>query len=152
MWLRDTGILNKLKYDALNPPMHIPNPKVRHNQPLNLNQLGITGIMIIIGLFISLMVFLRELWLKGTKWSVPQAKESLERSERCPRKSSSTSPKANDLPVQYADKSEISNYKPIQENNGPVGLRAEIVINNITITITDHCNLNRPTSSRILNF
>ena len=29
MWLKDTGILNKLKYDVMNPPMPIPIPRVR---------------------------------------------------------------------------------------------------------------------------
>ena len=138
MWLRDTGILNKLKYDVLNPPIHITDPKVRHNQPLDLKQLGITGIMIIIGLFISLVVFLRELWMKGTKRSNPWAKESFEMLERSGARPMSPSSNANHRPVQYADKSEISDYKPIQENIGPIGLRAEIVLNNnITITITE---------------
>ena len=64
MWLRDTGILNKLKYDVMNPPMPIPPPNVRHNQPLILGQLGITMISIAVGLFIAILVFLGELWLK----------------------------------------------------------------------------------------
>ena len=63
MWLRDTGILNKLKYDVMNPPMPIPPPKVRHNQPLILGQLGITMIIIAVGLFIAILVFLGEIWL-----------------------------------------------------------------------------------------
>ena len=67
MWLRDTGILNKLKYDVMNPPMPIPPPKVRHNQPLILGQLGITMISIAVGLFISTLVFLGELWLNRKK-------------------------------------------------------------------------------------
>ena len=152
MWLRDTGILKKLKYDVLNPPIHIPDPKVKHDQPLNLKQLGITGIMIIIGLFISLVVFLRELRMNRTKGSIPHAKETLEMSERSgARPSPSLSTNANHLPFQYADKSETANYKPIKGNSGSIELRAKIVVkNNITITITDHCNLNRPTSSRIL--
>ena len=67
MWLRDTGILNKLKYDVMNPPMPIPPPKVRHGQPLILGQLGITMIIIAVGLFIAILVFLGELWLNRKK-------------------------------------------------------------------------------------
>ena len=141
MWLRDTGILNKLKYDVLNPPMHIPDPKVKHNQPLNLKQLGITGIMIIIGLFISLVVFLTELQMKRTMRSNSRARKSFEMSERSgarSKKSPSPPPNANRLPVQYANNVEIAHYKPMRESNCPIEYRAKIVINDsITITITD---------------
>ena len=61
LWLKDTGILNKLKDDVMNPPTPIPLPKVRHNQPLILRQLGITFIILALGLFIATLVFLREI-------------------------------------------------------------------------------------------
>ena len=61
MWLRDTGILEKVKYDVMNPPHQIPDPRVRHNQPLNLGQLGIIMIIMVVGAFISIIVFLVEL-------------------------------------------------------------------------------------------
>ena len=59
--------MNKLKYDVMNPPMPIPPPNVRHNQPLILGQLGITMISIAVGLFIAILVFLGELWLNRKK-------------------------------------------------------------------------------------
>ena len=61
MWLRDSGVLNKLRYDVLNPPIPIPDPKVRHNQPLNNWQLGIIMIIYLAGVLISVLVFLAEL-------------------------------------------------------------------------------------------
>ena len=61
MWLRDSGVLNKLRYDVLNPPIPIPDPKVRHNQPLNNWQLGIIMIIYLAGVLISVLVFLSEL-------------------------------------------------------------------------------------------
>ena len=67
MWLKDTGILSKLKDDVINPPMPIPLPKVRQNQPLILRQLGITMIILAAGLFISILMFLKELWTSRKK-------------------------------------------------------------------------------------
>ena len=61
MWLRDTGILEKVKNDVMNPPPHIPDPRVRFNKPLILRQLGIIMIIMIVGLFVSIIVFLMEL-------------------------------------------------------------------------------------------
>ena len=63
MWLRDTGILNKLKFDVMNPPIPIPDPKLRHKQPLILRQLGIIMIILVVGLNIALVVFLCEVWI-----------------------------------------------------------------------------------------
>ena len=60
MWLRDTGILEKIKHDVMNPPIPIPDPKVRYNQPLILGQLGIIMITLIVGLFIATIAFLVE--------------------------------------------------------------------------------------------
>ena len=63
MWLTDTGILDKLKIDALNPPIPIPDPKLRHKQPLILRQLGIIMIILVVGLALALIVFILEVWL-----------------------------------------------------------------------------------------
>ena len=82
MWLRDTGILNKLKYDVMNPPIPIPDAKVRHNQPLILRQLGITVIILVVGLFIALILFLGELCNNKKKRDIPDAKEHFEILER----------------------------------------------------------------------
>ena len=66
MWLRDTGVLNKLRYDVLKPVFPIPDPKVRHNQPLNNWQLGIIMIISLVGSAISILTFMVEL-LKAKK-------------------------------------------------------------------------------------
>ena len=64
MWLRDTGILERLKYDVIRPPFKIPYPKVRRDQPLIMSQLGIVLIILAVGLGLSIPVFLFEL-IKG---------------------------------------------------------------------------------------
>ena len=64
MWLRDTGILEKIKYDVMNAPIPIPDPQVMYNQPLILRQLGIIMIVLVVGLFISTLVFFVELFKK----------------------------------------------------------------------------------------
>ena len=67
MWLRDTGILNKLKYDVMNPPIPIPDAKVRLKQPLNLWQLAIVMIILLLGLNVALVVFLSEIGMRRKK-------------------------------------------------------------------------------------
>ena len=67
MWLRDTGILNKLRDDELNAPVHIPDPKVRINEPLNLYLVGIAFILVAGGLVIALLGFIIERCCK-TRW------------------------------------------------------------------------------------
>ena len=64
MWLRDTGILERVKYDFVKPPLDIPLPKVRRDQPLIMSQLGIVIIVSAVGLGLSIPVFLCEL-MKG---------------------------------------------------------------------------------------
>lgn len=76
MWLRDTGVLTKLRYDILNPPILIPDPKVRNNQPLNNWQLGIIMILYLVGLSISILTFIGEL-LKVSEVK-PNPEKSLE--------------------------------------------------------------------------
>ena len=60
MWLRDCGILEKLKYDIQRPPLPISDPKVRRDQPLVMSQLGIVKIVLASGLLLSLPAFLCE--------------------------------------------------------------------------------------------
>ena len=59
-WLRDTGVLQKLKLDSFRPPFPIPDPKVRHDLPLTIYQLGIVVIVLTIGLIFSIDIFLLE--------------------------------------------------------------------------------------------
>ena len=61
MWLRDAGVLEKIKYDVMNAPIAIPDPQVMYNQPLILKQLGIIMIVLVVGLVISTLVFFLEL-------------------------------------------------------------------------------------------
>ena len=65
MWLKDTGILNKLKFDAMSPPIPIPDPKLRHKQPLILRQLSIIFILLVVGLSIAFIAFLSEVCLRS---------------------------------------------------------------------------------------
>ena len=72
MWLRDTGILSKLRALELDAPVAIPYPKVRVDQPLNFYQLGSAFLAFIMGLIISIAVFLAELKLKRRKVHAPE--------------------------------------------------------------------------------
>ena len=67
MWLRDTGNLDKLAFDVLNPPIPIPNPKLRNKQPLILSQLGGIIIILVVGLAFAMIVYILELWLKSLR-------------------------------------------------------------------------------------
>ena len=64
MWLKDTGILERVRYEVMKQPTLIPDPKVRRNQPLILRQLGIIMIILVAGLFIGITLFLVELGKK----------------------------------------------------------------------------------------
>ena len=74
MWLRDTGVLDKLAFDALNPPIPIPDPKLRHKQPLIFSQLGGIMILLVVGLAFAIIVFILELWLKSIRLRVERAR------------------------------------------------------------------------------
>ena len=82
MWLRDTGILKKLKYDILNPPIPIPEPTVRHKHPLILRQLGIIMIILVVGLAIATIAFFIELCKRMKSRNAPKSAEKIELSER----------------------------------------------------------------------
>ena len=66
MWLRGTGVLNKLKDGFLSREAFTPLPKVRHRQPLILRQLGIMMIVLVVGLSIGPLVFVVELCTGGS--------------------------------------------------------------------------------------
>ena len=76
MWLRDTGILERLKYDIVRPPFHKPYPKARRDQPLIMSQLGIVMIVLAVGLGLSLLVFLGELMRGRGKKTLNEKEES----------------------------------------------------------------------------
>ena len=78
MWLKDTGILERVKYDVFNPAIPIPDPRVRYNQPLILRQLGIVMIILVVGLFIATIVFLVELLKKPKLNNAPKAEDGIE--------------------------------------------------------------------------
>ena len=61
MWLRDTGILNRLTLDIKRPATLVPNPKVRNKLPLTTQQLN----SVLVGCFLSVMVFLLEICVGG---------------------------------------------------------------------------------------
>ena len=60
-WLRDMGILERLKYDITRPPHAKPYPKFWRDKPLIISQLGIVMIILAAGLGLSFPVFLCEL-------------------------------------------------------------------------------------------
>ena len=60
-WLRDTGVLTKIKFSVITPPMFIPDPKVRINQPLSPSQLGLIMIISVGGYVLSILTFMIEM-------------------------------------------------------------------------------------------
>ena len=82
MWLRDSGILDKLKYDIIIPPFPILDPKVRRDQPLVMYQLGIIMIVLAVGLILSLLVFFCELMKSRGKKNLDEVRNVREPLER----------------------------------------------------------------------
>ena len=82
MWLADTGILDKVKNDVMNPPSPIPDPTVRRNQPLILRQLGIIMIILVVGLLIATIAFLVELCIRSKSRNTPGSTHGIEVKER----------------------------------------------------------------------
>ena len=76
VWLRDTGVLERLKYDIKRPPLLIPYPKMRHYLPLVMSQLGPIMIILAVGHILSLPVFFCELMVgRGKKGAALQPKD-----------------------------------------------------------------------------
>ena len=62
MWLRDTGILNKLKYRAMEPDIYQPAPKIQpNNQPLVLTELSLAMFLEMGGIALAVIAFILEL-------------------------------------------------------------------------------------------
>ena len=66
MWLRDTGIMNKMKDGILGPTIPTHYPKAKDKQPLSIRQLGIVLIVLLSGIILSIIVFIFEL-LKNSR-------------------------------------------------------------------------------------
>ena len=78
MWLRDTGILERVILDFMSQGPPTQDPRVRHNQPLILRQLGIIMIVMVVGLFIATIVFLVELPRKQKLNKATEVKDASE--------------------------------------------------------------------------
>ena len=64
MWLRDTGILGKMKDDELDAPTPIPDPKIKVNERMSIEQIGIGIAIYSIGMLLSLLFFIGEFCAK----------------------------------------------------------------------------------------
>ena len=60
MWLRDTGVLAKMKDDALSAPIPIPVSKIKVDGRISLEQIGIGIAIYSIGMTLSLLLFIGE--------------------------------------------------------------------------------------------
>ena len=65
MWLRDTGILNRLTEDIIPSPIPIPDPSLRGKLPLTAYQLSSALFCILAGLVLSVVIFIFEKCLGG---------------------------------------------------------------------------------------
>ena len=61
MWLRDTGVLGKMKGDELFAPIPIPDQKIKVNGRISVEQIGIGIAIYATGMTLSLLFFIREL-------------------------------------------------------------------------------------------
>ena len=61
MWLRDTGMLDKIKWKKKERDVYIPDPKVRVGEPLHISELGTAIFLEIGGVFIAILAFFVEL-------------------------------------------------------------------------------------------
>ena len=62
MWLRDTGVLAKMRDDELSAPMPIPDPKTKvEDEPMSVEQLGIGIAIYSVGMLLSFLFFIGEL-------------------------------------------------------------------------------------------
>ena len=66
MRLQASGILKHLYFTTITPPAPKPQPKLRKDQPLNMEQLGTAAIVLSFGLVIGSLIFLGELCVGST--------------------------------------------------------------------------------------
>ena len=67
MSLQEAGILKKIYHDELNPPVHVPLPRYKFDQPIDLTMMITPFIFLSVGLFIALLTFLGEYYSGGGK-------------------------------------------------------------------------------------
>ena len=67
MWLRDTGILTRIKDGIFPPHISAQYPKARDKQPLSIRQLGIVFLVLPTGITLSIIVFILELFKNSSK-------------------------------------------------------------------------------------
>ena len=60
MWLRDTGVLGKLRDDELSAPIPIPTPKIKVDGRISVEQIGIGIAIYSVGMTLSLLFFIGE--------------------------------------------------------------------------------------------
>ena len=64
MWLRDTGVLGKMRDDELSAPIPIPDPKIKVDGRISVEQIGIGIAIYSVGMTLSLLFFIGELFTK----------------------------------------------------------------------------------------
>ena len=69
--LQSAGLMNKLREDVTEAVREVPPPRYRVNQPLTLTQLAGSMAIIVMGLLLSIMVFLCELFRGLQKLKMP---------------------------------------------------------------------------------
>ena len=79
MWLRDTGVLGKMKDDEHAAPIPIPDPKIKVDERISVEHLGLGIAIYSAGMLLSLLFFIGEL---STKKRVNR----VEKKQRRPRK------------------------------------------------------------------
>ena len=75
MWLQNTGLLDKLSIDVLDPPLEIPLPKIKVDEALDVKQLATAAIVMLFGIVISSFLFLGELCSRSPNISEIQHEE-----------------------------------------------------------------------------
>ena len=60
MILQEAGILKKFYYDELNAPVHVPLPRYKIDQPIDLTMMITPFIFISVSLFLALLAFIGE--------------------------------------------------------------------------------------------
>ena len=113
MWLRDTGIMNKMNDDILAPPIPTEYPKARNKQPLSIRQLGIVLILLLGGIILSIIVFILELLKsKDGKGNLPAESIELKGVNAIRKSSSSELTPSNQLQLHSTHgKTTVTNHK-----------------------------------------